>query len=56
LPAARATCFGRNLFSQIETPKIASFGGDLRFAFVFLFSLWLLSKEDIGGYQPIRRV
>jgi hypothetical protein len=28
-------------------------------AFVFLFAFflgWLLSKEDIGGYRPIRRV
>jgi len=26
-------------------------------AFVFLFFLvWLLSKEDIGSYRPIRRV
>jgi hypothetical protein len=26
-------------------------------AFIFLFVLvWLLSKEDIGSYRPIRRV
>jgi bacteriorhodopsin len=27
------------------------------FIFLFVFFLvWLLSKEDIGGYRPIRRV
>ena len=45
----------RSLRIAVVVITVIFFAVALVFLFVF-FLVWLLSKEDIGSYRPIRRV